>query len=225
MGSSYYSLRMRLLGITDLHENHAALQRILAQAGPVDIILLGGDLTDFGQSTAAEQLVRQAQQSAAQVLAVAGNCDSPAIEQRLVDLGVSLFGRGVTIGGVGLHGLSGMPPWRGGMYQFTEEELAQALETGYRQVAAGSWHVVLSHPPPRAARVDRTFRGQNVGSVALREFIDRVQPALVLCGHIHEARGSEQLGRTLVVNCGPASSGSYAVAEVGPTLSVELHQA
>ena len=179
----------------------------------------------MAKSQAAERLVRQAQQSAAQVLAIAGNCDSPAIEQRLVELGVSLYRRGVVIDGVGLHGLSGMPPWRGNMYQFSEEELAQALETGYHQIAGARWHVVLSHPPPQATRVDRTFRGQNVGSVALRQFIDRTEPALVLCGHIHEGRGSEQLGRTLVVNCGPASAGSYALAELGPTLSVELREA
>jgi Icc-related predicted phosphoesterase len=216
---------MRLLGITDLHDNRAALERILAHAGPVDLILLGGDLTDFGQSKDAEQIVRRAQQSGAQVLAVAGNCDSAAIERRLVELGVSLFRQGVVLHGVGLQGLSAMPPWRGDMYQFTENELAQALEAGYQQIAGAGQHVVLSHPPPHATHVDRTFHGQNVGSTALREFIERVQPVLVLCGHIHEGRGTESIGRTLVVNCGAASAGSYALVEIGTTLAVELREA
>jgi len=213
---------MKLLALTDLHDNPPVLRQILAQAGAVDAILFGGDLTDFGSPADAVRLIDQMRQHTPRVLAVAGNCDSAAIEQRMVDLDVSLFRRGVVIDGVGIHGLSAMPPWRYGMYEFTEEELAQDLETGRRQIADAAWHLVLAHPPPRATRVDRTVHGQNVGSTALRAFIDRVQPHLVLCGHIHEGRGREQLGRTQVVNCGAAWAGSFALIEINPELHVEL---
>jgi Icc-related predicted phosphoesterase len=40
------------------------------------------------------------------------------------------------------------------------------------------------------------------GSTAVREAIERFQPALGLHGHIHEARGTKRLGRTLCVNPG-----------------------
>jgi Icc-related predicted phosphoesterase len=36
----------------------------------------------------------------------------------------------------------------------------------------------------------------------VRETIERYQPALGLHGHIHEARGSARLGRTLCINPG-----------------------
>jgi Icc-related predicted phosphoesterase len=220
---------MRLLGITDLHDHPAALERILADAGPADVVLLGGDITNFGSPNDAQRLVTLAQRTEATVLAVAGNCDSPQIESRLVELGVSLFRRGVVLGGVGLHGLSAMPPWRSTMYHFTEPELAEALEAGYAQILAGDdpplAHVVLSHPPPRGGPLDRTFFGIHVGSTALREFIERTGPALVLCGHIHEGRGIDTIGQTTVVNCGPAAAGYYAVAEVGGAVRVELRKA
>ena len=41
-----------------------------------------------------------------------------------------------------------------------------------------------------------------VGSTAVREVIEEFQPALGLHGHIHEARGSARLGRTLCINPG-----------------------
>ena len=41
-----------------------------------------------------------------------------------------------------------------------------------------------------------------VGSHAVRDAIENVQPVLALCGHIHESRGTASLGRTLVVNPG-----------------------
>jgi Icc-related predicted phosphoesterase len=218
---------MKLLGITDLHDQRSALRRIIAAEGQADALLLGGDLTNFGLPADAEKIVAEAHEAAAQVFALAGNCDSRDIEQRLVELGVSLYQRGVTYGYVAFQGLSAMPPWHPHMYQFTEEELAEALETGYRQLdlAAAQAHVVLSHPPPRAEIVDRTHSGAHAGSIALRDFIDRVQPSLVLCGHIHEGRGIEQIGRTTVVNCGPAALGSYAVVEIGQEVKVELREA
>jgi Icc-related predicted phosphoesterase len=215
---------MRLLCITDLHDQRSTLEQILADAGPVDAVLLGGDLTNFGSPADAERLVQRVQASGLRVLAVAGNCDSAAIEQHLIHLGVSLFRRGIVLDHVGLQGLSGMPPWHTFMYQFSEDDLAAALDLGAKQLEGVATHVVLSHAPPRAERVDLTSQGRHVGSTALRTFIDRVQPALVVCGHIHEGRGTETLGRTLVVNCGAAATGSYALAHLEQTVRVELRQ-
>jgi Icc-related predicted phosphoesterase len=42
----------------------------------------------------------------------------------------------------------------------------------------------------------------NVGSVSIRGAIEKHQPKLVLCGHIHESRGTHKIGRTLVINPG-----------------------
>ena len=216
---------MELLCISDLHGSLAALGRILAAAGPCDTILLGGDITNFGSPAEAEKLVRIAQARRQTVLAVAGNCDSRQIERRLVDLDVSLHRRGLIDGDVGLHGLSAMPPWQTTMYHFTEDELSEALQAGYAQIAGAKHHVVLSHCPPHGGRLDRTFAGRHVGSQALRAFVERTRPALVVCGHIHESRGVDRLGPTTVVNCGPAAAGFYAVAEVGSEVHVELRQA
>jgi len=41
-----------------------------------------------------------------------------------------------------------------------------------------------------------------VGSTAVSAVIEQYQPALSLHGHIHEARGTHRLGRTLCINPG-----------------------
>lgn len=68
--------------------------------------------------------------------------------------------------------------------------------------------VLVAHSPPRDV-VDRSVLGVNVGSVAVRRWIERRQPVLSLHGHIHEAaemsgRWAERLGNTICVNPGAA---------------------
>jgi uncharacterized protein len=41
-----------------------------------------------------------------------------------------------------------------------------------------------------------------VGSDAVRQIIEEVQPLLALHGHIHESRGEVRIGRTLAINTG-----------------------
>jgi len=216
---------MKLLCITDLHGDHDVLDYILSTAGAVDLVLLGGDITHFGTPNAAESVVRQIQRSGLDVLAVAGNCDSEAIDARLAELGVSLYGRGVVREGIGFHGVSAMPPWHGSMYELTEQQIAEALQQGYEQLQPRMQHVVLTHTPPRDTTLDVTRRGEHVGSIAVRGFVDARQPSLVVCGHIHEARGIEQLGAAHVVNCGPAFQGYYALADVNTEIRLEMRKA
>jgi Icc-related predicted phosphoesterase len=188
-------------------------------------VLLGGDLTDFGTPNVAQELVHCAQQHCDTVLAVAGNCDSKAIDDRLIELGVSLYGQGVVHKDVGFYGVSAMPPWMGTMYELSETEIAAALETGYDQLPSRRREVLLSHTPPRDTRLDLTRTGQHVGSTSVRQFVDQAGPALLVCGHIHEARGIDRLGATALVNCGPAYRGHYAVADVDDQVDVQLRTA
>jgi Icc-related predicted phosphoesterase len=207
---------MKLLCITDLHGRSSALQEIMSDAGPVDVILLGGDITDFDTPNAAEQQVHLASEQCDTVLAVAGNCDSASIDDRLVELGVSLFGRGIVHEHVGFYGVSAMPPWTGNMYELSENQIAAALERGYEQTRGANMRVMLSHSPPHDTELDRVHGGRHVGSMSVRAAIEQQRPALAVCGHIHESRGIQRIGPTTAVNCGPAFRGKYALAEIDP---------
>src|SRR5205807_1627960 len=63
----------------------------------------------------------------------------------------------------------------------------------------------LDDAPELTAEMDLKDAGhavKPVGSTAVREAIEKFQPALALHGHIHEARATKRLGRTLCVNPG-----------------------
>jgi hypothetical protein len=67
--------------------------------------------------------------------------------------------------------------------------------------------VFVSHSPPRDTACDVVQGGAHVGSRAVRAWIERRQPSLVLSGHIHESprvSGSwrDRLGDAEVVNPG-----------------------
>jgi len=213
---------MRLLCITDIHSEVGCFEKILAHEPAADLLIIGGDFTNFGKPPEVDHLLNLAQAHTPQVLAVAGNCDSAAIDQRLIERGVSLHTRGVRIGDIGFFGVSAMPPWKGNMYEFPEEDLDRFLAASFAQVEGSSRYIMVPHCPPRNSGVDRSAMFMSVGSTAVRSWVDKVKPILVVCGHIHEARGQAKISDTVVVNCGPAKNGNYAVAEVGNEVKVEL---
>src|SRR3954451_6223766 len=81
--------------------------------------------------------------------------------------------------------------------------------------------VVICHGPPRGLG-DHTGRkhGQpHVGSSALTETIERVQPRLLVCGHIHSGYGRYRLGETDIVNAALVDN-DYCL--VNPVVELEL---
>jgi Icc-related predicted phosphoesterase len=79
------------------------------------------------------------------------------------------------------------------------EQAAAALLTGLPERC-----VLVTHSPPRGF-LDRDGGGRSLGSVAVREAVDRTSPRLVVCGHIHASGGRlEAAGETTIINAGPA---------------------
>ena len=85
--------------------------------------------------------------------------------------------------------------------------------------------VFVLHSPPRETRCDMIGARAHVGSRAIRSFIERRQPPLVLSGHIHESpRVSsayrDAIGRTVAVNPGQFGSSRLCAVWFDPA-SVE----
>lgn len=199
---------LRVVGLVDLHWSGRPPLRLPDLDG-VDLVLLGGDLTHFRGVEVARAMVDELRgRGGGEVLAVCGNCDRPEIELYLHQEAIDLDRRARTADGVVIAGISGGLPFGGTPYERTEEEFAEAAEEALQAAAeavssaARPPIILVSHQPPLGTRCDFT-RGRHVGSAAIRDAILRHQPDLVLCGHIHEAAGTDHLGKSRIVNPGP----------------------
>jgi len=108
-------------------------------------------------------------------------------------------------------------PWNSPR-ETSEEELAKRIEHMTSKVERMQNCIFNLHCPPYdtpldvAPELDSTLKPKvssgggvsmiHVGSMAVREAIERHQPLLGIHGHIHESRGFAKIGRTLCINPG-----------------------
>ena len=192
---------MKLLFFSDVHCDVDAARRLVEEARGVDAVVGAGDFGTVRRGVrTAIKILRAIDRPA---ILVAGNNEST---EELVDACQDwptahvLHGSGITVGTVAFFGLGGgipVTPFGSWSYDFSEEEAAALLEP------ASSGCVLVTHSPPRGA-VDQDSAGRSLGSTAVRAAIERVRPAVVVCGHIHASAGRhETIGTTPVVNAGP----------------------
>ena len=193
---------MKLLLFSDLHADAGAARLLVEQAASVDVLIGAGDFGNLRRRVSVCLDILRALTSPRCL--VAGNNESTeelADAARCWPSATVLHGSGVVVNDVPFFGIGGgipVTPFGAWSYDFTEEEAATLLA----DVPAGC--VLVSHSPPKGA-VDRSSRGQSLGSTALARAIARLRPVLVVCGHIHGSAGrSELLGAMPVVNAGPA---------------------
>ena len=214
---------MKIAYVVDVHDRFDAVPSAIEKLGAVDLLLIGGDITTGGTPDEAAQAVEDWRSLAPRLLALAGNMDSAAIDARLAELSVALDSRGFTFGDVGVFGVSAAP--RSPLhtpYELADDELARRIEEGFRAVKDCRVKIFCPHAPPRDTACDVLPSGEHAGSAVIRAFIERAQPDLTLCGHIHEARGTDGIGTTQIVNPGPARAGHYALVEVDGEVVVRV---
>lgn len=71
--------------------------------------------------------------------------------------------------------------------------------------------ILITHNPPYGI-LDKAYDGKHVGSKIILKAIKNHSPKILLCGHIHEARGKARIGKTIVYNLG--SHGDYKVLNI-----------
>ena len=201
---------MRIIAAGDIHMAPGDVATI-PDIGSADFIIITGDITNYGTSSDAAAVLNVLRAINSSILAVAGNLDQRDVARYLKDIGISIHGHGrILAAGLGIMGLGGSnyTPF-GTPNEFSEEELADFLAAGFVQVEGAEDFILVSHPPPLGTKTDMLADGRHVGSRAVRQFIEAKQPRLCLTGHIHESRGTDSIGRTLVLNPGMLKHGGY----------------
>ncbi len=214
---------MIILAFTDIHGAHHKVKQIIERETKADAVIVGGDLTTWGTLEDAEEGLDSIKSVGKPVFAVAGNMDSPEFDAFFEKASVSINGKGMIFNDAGIFGVSGSPatPMHT-PYEISEDEIARRAEQGWKDVAAARWKIFVPHAPPRDTKLDKVLLGMHVGSTAVRSFIEQHEPDVVVCGHIHEARGLDAIGKTQIVNCGQAGKGYYALVRLGDTVTVEV---
>lgn len=192
---------------------HSTTQKLSAIADLKDAagIIMSGDLTFAGGKDDAQKVLEAASKFAPVRGAQIGNMDQPEVNDLLEEKRVNLHGRAIklhpSITLIGVGGSNTTPfdtP-----SEFSEEEIADFLAKALAQAGEYEHLVLVSHAPPLDTACDTLPNGGHAGSRAVREFIEKVQPDLCICGHIHEAVGMDMVAGTPVINPGDFAYGGY----------------
>lgn len=205
-----------LLVCSDLHGSEGAigvLKEAEREIGP-DAVVVCGDVTTYGSADYMEKLLKAFE---ADMLAVPGNCDTEEMLRMLEDAEVSIHRRRAEVGPYQAFGFGGGLPSSSSMpFEVEEEEMVEGL----RSVAVEGG-IMVTHTPPEGVN-DTTLNGRHLGSKGVMDVVKEFRPALVLSGHVHEARGEVRRDDTVFVNPGPARGGYFARVELGQEIRVEL---
>jgi Icc-related predicted phosphoesterase len=203
---------MNVLIFSDIHGDLRALARLLER--PADIYIAAGDLSTFGQGL--DRCGELLEPLGERLWLLPGNHETHEQTRALCSrLGFFDFhGQVRPLGGVHWGGLGYSNPTPFNTPgEYSEQEIAAALAP-----FDGPQPLYLAvHFPPYGTRLDQAGRGRHAGSRVLREWVERVQPVYLFCGHIHECAGQgDRLGATECLNVGKAGYLLQLPQEKGP---------
>lgn len=190
---------MRILAFSDLHMARARAVDLVAASADADLVIGAGDYCNTRQGL--DQAMEMLSGISAPMVLVPGNAESAEELRDAAAHGVHvLHGQAATIDGLRIFGLGyGVPetPFGDWSCDLSEGAAAELLSR------CESANIVISHSPPKGV-ADVTSQGLSVGSTAVRDAIERIQPQYVFCGHIHDCWGRRgRIGRSEVINLGP----------------------
>jgi len=193
---------MKILIFSDIHGDLSALEKILAR--PADIYIAAGDLSTFrGGLDGCGKILKPLGQ---RLWVLPGNHETHDDTRALcTQFGFVDFHRQLR----SVESSHGPTRWAGLGYsnvtpfntpgEYAEDEIAKALAAFEENRPL----YLVVHFPPLGTNLDEFAAGKHAGSPTLRQWVERVQPLYLFCGHIHEAAGrSDRIGRTQCFNVG-----------------------
>jgi len=185
----------------------------------VDMIVCTGDFTDsffprgFDRKDIGTLVVEELRSLGKPLFVVPGSWDKELIDFFEAE-GISVHGVGKMYDGLGLYGFGGAKTPFSLPFEPSEDELYKGLSAAYQKVESARIKIQITHAPPAGTKVDLIPSGAHVGSEAVRKFIELHKPDVAICSHIHEAKGTDTIGNTQVINCGRFPEGHCGLIEI-----------
>ncbi|MCP4137805.1 MAG: YfcE family phosphodiesterase [bacterium] len=212
---------MKLFVISDIHGSMKYIDPAASLIEGSDLVIIAGDISKSGEFDTVPGILEKIEKYNTKILAVPGNWDNAEVIELLENKGYSLHNTGRIINGIGFFGVGGSNKTPiNSPTEYSEEKIMEFLENGYRQVQNAQKKILISHAPPKNTR-DRTFLGMRVGSSSIRKFLEENTIDLCICGHIHEASGTDALNSGIILNPGSFRKGKYFTIETEGAISVE----
>jgi Icc-related predicted phosphoesterase len=204
-------MAVRVAALGDLHctkSSSGAFQTLFASVSEsADLLLIAGDLTDYGLPEEARVLARELTAIRIPIVAVLGNHDfesgkSEEVRQIIADAGVTVLdGDACEIQGIGIAGAKGfgggfgqhaLGPWGEPIIkQFVHEAVNEALKLESALARLRSKRLVaLLHYSPVKETVEQEPSEiyAFLGSSRLEEPLTRYPVSLVVHGHVHRGQ-------------------------------------
>ncbi|MBS3074868.1 metallophosphoesterase [Candidatus Pacearchaeota archaeon] len=101
----------------------------------------------------------------------------------------------------------------------------------FSQIKPNKPVLFLFHDPPKDTKLDlinnpnSPMNGKHVGDEIIREFIEKYQPQVAICGHMHETQGTDQIKKSLVINAGYGRVGQFLILDInGDEIKYDLRK-
>ena len=98
---------MKIVSFGDVHMATRNLERMSEVLRDTDLVIVSGDLTNFGGVEDARKVIDDVRRACPRVLAVSGNLDKREVIPYLESEGVTLHGKGVVLDGLAIFGCGG----------------------------------------------------------------------------------------------------------------------
>ena len=215
---------MKIISFGDIHEDTSNFIKIKSVLETADLIVVSGDLTNCHGKVEAKNVLDTIRKHNKNMLVQYGNMDKSEVDEYLTTEGINLHGNGYIFEDIGIFGCGGSSPTPFNTpSEISETDIKKYLTDGYSKVKDAKWKIMVCHTPPKDTAIDVIRSGLHVGSSVVRDFIVQYKPDVCISGHIHESRGKDRVGVTVVLNAGMFRDGWYleVVIDKG-VLSAEL---
>ena len=206
---------MKILVMGDIHGQCHKIFNYL-QNNTVDLIILTGDITNFGPPKLCGEILNQICLFNVPTLTIPGNCDPTGVYGEIENSNaINIHNRSTIIKNIGICGFGGSNPTPFDTpLEFEEVQIYDEIKKLMKQIENEEIRILVTHAPPYNTKTDLIPSGDHVGSKSVRKIIEEFQPSINLCGHIHEAVAIDKIGNTIIFNPGEASHGLAGIIDI-----------
>ncbi len=211
---------MNILVLSDIHNDVENIINFVDKISMLefDVVVCPGDFADippkgFTKVDITRLILEELRSLKKPIVAVPGNQDKEVVTF-LERENVSVHGKGVVVDGVGFFGYGGARTPFKTSFEPSEEEIENGLKNAYNDVKDAETLVLVTHMPPARTRLDGLYGNAHVGSEAIRKTIEEKQPTVAISAHLHELRGTDDIGKTKLINSGRFPEGYCGLVSI-----------